>query len=110
MLLCAGDTGFNAAKTYDIEVWLPGANAYREISSCSNCTDFQARRARSGSGAMPARSPSSCTRSTARAGRSDARSLAILENYQRADGGVDLPPVLQPFAGFASIEPDGSTR
>ncbi|BDE07104.1 serine--tRNA ligase [Vulcanimicrobium alpinum] len=108
MLLCAGDVGFNAAKTYDVEVWLPGAQAYREISSCSNCTDFQARRSairyRPEPGAKP-QFAHTLNGSGLAVGRT---LLALIENYQRADGGVDVPTVLRPFAGFASIEPDGS--
>ena len=111
MLLCAGDTGFNAAKTYDLEVWLPGADAYREISSCSNCTDFQARR--TNIRFRPRRDGEARARAHAQRlgpARSAARSRRSLENYQRADGGVDDPRGAAPFAGFASIEPDGSTR
>jgi len=110
MLLCAGDTGFNSAKTYDVEVWLPGADAYREISSCSNCTDFQARRAqirfRRESGAR-AELVHTLNGSGLPLGRTFA---AVLENFQREDGGVTVPDALRPFAGFASIEPDGSVR
>jgi seryl-tRNA synthetase len=111
MLLCAGDTGFNAAKTFDLEVWLPsGGGLYREISSCSNCTDFQARRSairfRRETKARP-----EFVHTLNGSGLAIGRALvAVIENYQRADGGIDVPPVLQPFAGFASIEPDGSTR
>ena len=110
MLLCAGDTGFNAAKTYDLEVWLPGTNAYREISSCSNCTDFQARRGnirfRREAGAKP-----ELVHTLNGSGLAVGRTLlAVLENYQRADGGVTIPAALRPFAGFASIEPDGRVR
>ena len=110
MLLSSGDTGFNAAKTFDLEVWLPSEAAYREISSCSNCTDFQARRAkirfRREAGAKP-----ELAHTLNGSGLAVGRTVvAVLENGQRADGGVDLPPVLVPFAGFASIEPDGSTR
>ncbi|MDB5094197.1 MAG: Seryl-tRNA synthetase, partial [Candidatus Eremiobacteraeota bacterium] len=110
MLLCAGDTSFNSAKTYDIEVWLPGADAYREVSSCSNCTDFQARR----SGIRfrrDAKAKPEFVHTLNGSGLPIGRVLAaLLENGQRADGGVDLPPVLHAFAGFASIEPDGSVR
>jgi seryl-tRNA synthetase len=110
MLLCAGDTSFNSAKTYDIEVWLPGANAYREVSSCSNCTDFQARR----SGIRfrrDAKAKPEFVHTLNGSGLPIGRTLAaLLENGQRADGGVDLPPVLHAFAGFGSIEPDGSVR
>jgi seryl-tRNA synthetase len=110
MLLSAGDTGFNAAKTYDVEVWFPGADTYREISSCSNCTDFQARRSglrfRRDATAKP-----EFAHTLNGSGGAVGRTLAaIVENYQRADGGITVPSVLQPFAGFASIEPDGSTR
>jgi seryl-tRNA synthetase len=110
MLLCAGDTGFNAAKTYDVEAWFAGANAYREISSCSNCTDFQARRTgirfRPDATAKP-EFVHTLNGSGGAVGRTFA---ALLETYQREDGGVTIPEVLRPFAGFASIEPDGSTR
>ncbi len=110
MLLCAGDTGFNAAKTYDIELWLPGASAFREISSCSNCTDFQARRTnirfRRDATAKP-----ELVHTLNGSGLAIGRALvAVVENFQRADGGVEVPAVLQRFAGFASIEPDGSVR
>jgi seryl-tRNA synthetase len=111
MLLCGGDTGFNAAKTYDIEVWLPTLGGlYREISSCSNCTDFQARRSAIRF-KRDARAKTELVHTLNGSGLAIGRTLvAVLENYQRADGGIDVPPVLQPFAGFASIEPDGSTR
>jgi seryl-tRNA synthetase len=110
MLLCAGDTSFNSAKTYDLEVWLPSAQRYREISSCSNCTDFQARRSairfRADATAKP-----EFVHSLNGSGLAIGRTLlAVMENYQRPDGGIDVPRVLQPFAGFASIEPDGSAR
>jgi seryl-tRNA synthetase len=110
MLLCAGDTGFNSAKTYDVEVWLPGADAYREISSCSNCTDFQARRTSMRFRREPGAKPE-FVHTLNGSGLAVGRTLlAILENYQRADGGITVPEVLRPFAGFASIEPDGTTR
>lgn len=111
MLLCAGDTGFNAAKTFDLEVWLPSdGGLYREISSCSNCTDFQARRSSIRFRRDPKAKPE-FVHTLNGSGLAVGRTLvAILENYQRADGGVDVPPVLVPFAGFASIEPDGSPR
>jgi seryl-tRNA synthetase len=111
VLLCAGDTGFNAAKTFDLEVWLPSdGGTYREISSCSNCTDFQARRSairfRRDAGAK-----TELVHTLNGSGLAIGRTLvALLENYQRADGGVDVPAALAPFAGFRSIEPDGSTR
>ena len=95
--LCAGDTGFNAAKTYDLEVWLPSAGTYREISSCSNCTDFQARRAgirfRRAAGERP-----ELVHTLNGSGLAVGRTLvAILENYQEADGSVRIPTVLQPY-------------
>jgi seryl-tRNA synthetase len=111
MLLCAGDTSFSSAKTFDLEVWLPsGGGLYREISSCSNCTDFQARRAairfRRDAKAKP-----ELVHTLNGSGLAIGRTLvAVIENYQRADGGIDIPAALQPFAGFASIEPDGSPR
>jgi seryl-tRNA synthetase len=111
MLLCAGDTGFNAAKTFDLEVWLPSdGGLYREISSCSNCTDFQARRS-SIRFRRDAKAKPEFVHTLNGSGLAIGRTLvAILENYQRADGGVDVPRALVPFAGFTSIEPDGSTR
>jgi seryl-tRNA synthetase len=111
MLLCAGDTGFNAAKTYDIEVWLPSLGGlYREISSCSNCTDFQARRTAIRF-KRDLKAKTELVHTLNGSGLAIGRTLvAVMENYQRADGGIDVPPALQPFAGFASIEPDGSTR
>ncbi|HZY95508.1 MAG TPA: serine--tRNA ligase [Candidatus Cybelea sp.] len=101
--LCAADTGFNAAKTYDIEVWIPSSDAYREISSCSNCTDFQARRA-----AIRFRRESSgkpeFVHTLNGSGLAIGRTLAaILENHQASDGSIRLPPVLAPYAGFARI-------
>jgi seryl-tRNA synthetase len=97
--LCAGDMGFSAAKTYDIEVWLPGQKAYREISSCSNCTDFQARRAniryRSEAKGKP-----QYAHTLNGSGLAVGRTLiAILENYQTADGSVVVPEALRRFAG-----------
>ncbi len=99
MLLCAGDMGFTAKKTYDLEVWLPGQNAYREISSCSNCGDFQARR-------MNARYRPEGAKGTEfvhtlnGSGLAVGRTLvAVLENYQRADGSVEVPSVLLPYMG-----------
>ncbi len=101
--LCAGDTGFNAAKTYDIEVWVPSNGAYREVSSCSNCTDFQARRAsirfRRESGAKP-ELVHTLNGSALAIGRT---LIAILENYQQRDGSVTVPEVLRPYAGLARI-------
>lgn len=105
VVLCAGDTGFNAAKTYDIEVWLPAGNAYREISSCSNCTDFQARRA----GIRfrrDVKSKPELVHTLNGSGLAIGRTLvALLENYQQADGSIAIPAVLQPYTGFARIGP-----
>ena len=98
MALCTGDMGFGAAKTYDLEVWLPAQNAYREISSCSNCEAFQARR-------MQARfrSPQGkpeLVHTLNGSGLAVGRTLvAILENYQQADGSVTIPLVLRPYMG-----------
>ena len=98
MTLCIGDTGFSSAKTYDLEVWLPGQNAYREISSCSNFEAFQARR-------MQARfrnekGKTELVHTLNGSGLAVGRTLvAVLENYQRADGGVDIPRALQPYMG-----------
>ena len=98
LTLCTGDMGFASAKTYDLEVWLPGMNAYREISSCSNFDDFQARR---GEHPLPprraARSPSTSTRSTAPACAIGRTIVAILENYQQPDGSVAIPAALHPY-------------
>jgi seryl-tRNA synthetase len=96
--LCTGDTGFSSAKTYDIEVWLPGQNAYREISSCSNFEAFQARR-------MQARfrnekGKPEHVHTLNGSGLAVGRTLiAVMENYQRVDGGIDIPPALQPYMG-----------
>jgi len=99
MLLCAGDMGFSARKTYDLEVWLPGQGAYREISSCSNCGDFQARR-------MNARTRAKGEKETLYVHTLNGSGLAlgrtivaILENHQQADGTVAVPEVLVPYMG-----------
>jgi seryl-tRNA synthetase len=98
VLLASRDMGFSARKTYDIEVWLPGQNAYREISSCSNFEAFQARR-------MQARfrnekGKTEHVHTLNGSGLAVGRTLvAVLENYQRADGGVDIPAALQPYMG-----------
>ncbi len=99
VVLSTGDMGFAAAKTYDIEVWLPGQQAYREISSCSNCTDFQARRAslryRAEAGAKP-RLLHTLNGSGLAVGRT---LIAVLENYQQEDGSVVVPEALRPHMG-----------
>jgi seryl-tRNA synthetase len=97
--LCTADIGFSAARTYDIEVWLPGQQAYREISSCSNFRDFQARRAgirfRRGQGSKP-----EFVHTLNGSGLAVGRTLvAVLENYQQADGSVMIPGVLRPYMG-----------
>jgi seryl-tRNA synthetase len=100
VVLCTGDMGFAAAKTYDIEVWLPSYNDFKEISSCSNCTDFQARRA-----GIKYRSPgefkgSRLVHTLNGSGLAVGRTLvAIIENYQRADGSLEVPEVLRPYLG-----------
>jgi seryl-tRNA synthetase len=102
MTLCSADVGFNAAKTYDIEVWLPGQNTYREISSCSNCTDFQARR--SGIRFRRDNGKPELVHTLNGSGLAVGRTLlAILENYQREDGSVVVPDALVPFTGFEII-------
>jgi seryl-tRNA synthetase len=99
MLLCAGDTGFASTRTHDLEVWLPGQQMYREISSCSNCWDFQARR-------MNARFRSADGKSVAHvhtlngSGVAVGRALiAVMENYQQADGSIIVPEALRPYMG-----------
>jgi seryl-tRNA synthetase len=106
LLLCSGDMGPSAIKTYDLEVWLPGQDTYREISSCSNCGDFQARR-------MNTRFRPEGSKATEfvhtlnGSGLAVGRTLvAVLENYQREDGSVDVPAVLAPYmGGIMRLEP-----
>lgn len=99
VVLCSGDLGFSAAKTYDLEIWLPSYNAYKEISSCSNCTDFQARRAniryREAPGAKP-QFVHTLNGSGVAVGRTVA---AIMENCQNEDGTITVPEVLRPYMG-----------
>lgn len=102
MLLCTGDMGFSSAKTYDLEVWLPAQNAYREISSCSNFEAFQARRM--GARFRNAQGKTEVLHTINGSGLAVGRTLvAILENYQRADGGIDVPTVLQPYMGGQKV-------
>ncbi|HEX5863548.1 MAG TPA: serine--tRNA ligase [Casimicrobiaceae bacterium] len=103
--LCSGDTSFAAAKTYDLEVWLPGQAKYREISSCSNCEAFQARRLQARF--RSAQGKPELVHTLNGSGLAVGRTLvAVLENYQRADGGVDIPAALQPyFGGVTRIPP-----
>jgi seryl-tRNA synthetase len=96
--LCTGDMGFSAAKTYDLEVWLPAQDTYREISSCSNCADFQARRMQArvrGADGKP-----TLLHTLNGSGLAVGRTLvAVLENYQQADGRIEVPQVLRPYMG-----------
>lgn len=106
MCLSTGDMGFAAAKTYDLEVWLPSQNHYREISSCSNCTDFQARRAsiRSKDHSEKKAKPK-LVHTLNGSGLAVGRTLlAILENYQCADGSIEIPEVLRAYMGVDKIE------
>lgn len=101
--LCSGDTGFSATKTYDIEVWLPGQNAYREISSCSNCGDFQARRMGARFRSRDGRTPR-FVHTLNGSGVATGRALiAVIENYQRADGSILVPEVLRPYMGGIDV-------
>ena len=103
MLLCTGDMGFSSAKTYDLEVWLPGQATYREISSCSNFESFQARRANiryKPAGEKKSEFVHTLNGSGLAVGRTY---LAILENYQQADGSVRVPEVLQPYMGGETV-------
>jgi len=95
--LCAGDVGFASAKTYDIEVWLPSQQRYREISSCSNCEAFQARRMQS-RWRNPESGKPEPVHTLNGSGLAVGRTLvALLENYQQADGAVEVPAALQPW-------------
>lgn len=99
VLLCSGDTGFSAAKTYDLEVWLPAQNTYREISSCSNCRDFQARRMKARYRDAETQKPTLLNTLNG-SGLAVGRTLvAIMENYQQADGSIKVPEVLLPYMG-----------
>jgi seryl-tRNA synthetase len=103
MALCAGDVGFSSAKTYDLEVWLPSQQRYREISSCSNCESFQARRLQA-RWRNPATSKPELMHTLNGSGVAVGRALvAILENYQQADGSVRIPSVLQGYMGGAAL-------
>jgi seryl-tRNA synthetase len=102
MLLCSGDFGFGAAKTYDLEVWLPAQNTFREISSCSNCESFQARRMQTRF--KNAQGKNELVHTLNGSGLAVGRTLvAVLENYQNADGSVTVPEVLQPYMGGISV-------
>jgi seryl-tRNA synthetase len=105
VVLSTGDMGFAAQKTYDIEVWLPGQGTYREISSCSNCGDFQARRMNARykpKGAKDTRFVHTLNGSGVAVGRA---LIAVLEKYQEEDGSVRVPEALKPYmGGLAKIE------
>ena len=102
MLLCTGDTGFGSTKTYDLEVWLPGQNTYREISSCSNFEAFQARRMQARF--KNAQGKTEFVHTLNGSGLAVGRALvAVLENHQRADGSVDVPIALRPFIDGISV-------
>ncbi len=103
IVLCAGDMGFGARKTYDLEVWLPGQGRYREISSCSNCWDFQARRMRARfrpNGAKGTNFVHTLNGSGLAVGRT---MVAIIENFQNTDGSVTVPEVLRPYMGGVAV-------
>jgi len=103
VLLCAGDTGFSATKTYDLEVWLPGQNAYREISSCSNFKDFQARRLQARWRNLEMKKPE-LVHTINGSGLAAGRTLiAIMENYQDEQGRITIPEVLLPYMGNIKI-------
>ena len=101
--LCSGDVGFSGAKTYDLEVWLPGQQKYREISSCSNCTDFQARRMQT-RWRNPETGKPELLHTLNGSGVAAGRALiAIMENYQQADGSIGIPEVLRAYMGGADV-------
>jgi seryl-tRNA synthetase len=102
MLLCTGDMGFAAAKTYDLEVWLPAQDTYREISSVSNCEAFQARRLQARF--KTAQGKNELVHTLNGSGLAVGRTLvAVLENYQNADGSVTVPEVLRPYLGGMAV-------
>ncbi len=103
VMLCTGDMGFSACKTYDLEVWLPGQDAYREISSCSNCGDFQARRMQA-RWRNPETGKPELVHTLNGSGLAVGRTLiAVLENYQQQDGSVRVPEVLKPYFGGQDV-------
>jgi seryl-tRNA synthetase len=103
LLLCSGDMGFTARKTYDLEVWLPGQGAYREISSCSNCGEFQARRMKARF--RPAEGKGNRFVHTLNgSGLAVGRTLvAVLETYQQGNGSIVVPEVLRPYMGGLEV-------
>jgi seryl-tRNA synthetase len=99
MLLCTGDMGFSASKTYDLEVWLPSQQTYREISSCSNCENFQARRMQA-RWRNPESGKPELVHTLNGSGVAVGRALiAVMENYQNADGSITVPEALRPYMG-----------
>jgi len=103
IVLCNGDMGFSACKTYDIEVWLPGQGTYREISSCSNCSDFQARRMKARV-RNPETGKNELVHTLNGSGLAVGRTLiAVLENYQQQDGSIRIPDVLKPYMGGQEV-------
>ena len=104
MMLCSQDMGFGANKTYDLEVWLPGQQKYREISSCSNCGDFQARRMNTRYRFDKEKKDNRFVHTLNGSGVAVGRLIvAILENYQQADGSIIIPEALQSYTGFSEI-------
>ena len=102
MTLCTGDMGFGSTKTYDLEVWLPAQNAYREISSCSNCEAFQARRMQARF--RNAQGKPELVHTLNGSGVAVGRAMvAVLENHQRADGSISIPAALRPYLGGAEV-------
>jgi len=105
VVLSTGDTGASAAKTYDVEVWLPGQNAYKEISSCSNCEAYQARRA--SIRVKPGKGKAEYVHTLNGSGLPIGRTwVAIVENYQQADGTILVPEALRPYLGADLIKPE----
>jgi len=101
--LCTGDLGFSSTKTYDLEVWLPGQSAYREISSCSNFGDFQARRLQA-RWRNPQTGKPELVHTINGSGLAVGRTLvAVVENYQQQDGSIDVPVVLRPYMGGLEV-------
>jgi seryl-tRNA synthetase len=104
MMLCTGDMGFSARKTYDIEVWLPGQGAYREISSCSNCGDFQARRMKARTRPRGGEGSPDFVHTLNGSALAVGRALvAVIENYQQPDGSIVIPDALRPYMGGLEV-------
>jgi seryl-tRNA synthetase len=108
IVLSTGDMGASSAKTYDVEVWLPGQNAYKEISSCSNCEAYQARRA--SIRAKSSKGKPEYVHTLNGSGLPTGRTwVAIVENYQQADGSVLVPEVLRPYVGAERLQAESQT-